>query len=183
MHSRKAIPTTDMTMGLKIAVAVQKRNFPGEFTSKVFSVLSSCQKHHSGFGNNQGKCKEWKAKYYFAICTVRRREGNCKDGPRCGMWLRKKGWWRDRRVLDGFNEDVCEKMKWEWGSNSLKTRRQTLGLLASQIKPFQRSSSYWTQKTKPCCRMLWLRGIQQLGKWEMSNKPWPVGSWELCGQI
>lgn len=37
------------------------------------------------------------------------------------------------------------KLKWEQGSNSLKSRRQTLRLLASEIKPFQRSSSYCTQ--------------------------------------
>lgn len=72
-----------MTMGLKIDVAVQKRNFSGEFTSNFFSVHSSCQKHNSGFRSNQEKSKEGKIKYYFAICTVRRREGNCKEDARC----------------------------------------------------------------------------------------------------
>lgn len=76
---------TDMTMNLKIDVAVQKRNFSREFTSNLFPVLSSCQRCHSGFGSNQEKSKEGKTKYYFTICIVRKREDNCKEDPRSGM--------------------------------------------------------------------------------------------------
>lgn len=84
---------TDMTMNLKIDAAVQKRNFSREFTSNLFPVLSSCQRCHSGFGSNQEKSKEGKTTYYFTLCTVRRREDNCKEDPRSGMhmWMRKKG--------------------------------------------------------------------------------------------
>lgn len=187
MHWRKATPTTEMTMGLKIAAAVQKRNCSGQLTSNFCSAFSSCQKCHSGFRNNQEKSKEWKIKYYLPSVLLEERERATARrirGVEWHTWMRKKGWGRDKRVLEGLSKDVHEKMKWERGSNSLKSRRQTLKFLASEIKPFQRSLC-WAQQ-----QHLLLKDTvaekdpeQQLNKWEMSNKPGPVGSWELCGQI
>lgn len=97
-------------MCLKIDVAVQKRNFSAEFTSNFFfSVLNSCQKCILGFRSNQQKSKEGKTKYYFAICTVRRREGNCEEDARCvmarvdeekGVMKEKKGGrWTQQRCM------------------------------------------------------------------------------------
>lgn len=148
MHWRKAIPTTDMTMGLKIAAAVQKRNSSGQLTSNFCSALSSCQKCHSGFRSNKRAKNERSS---IILPSVLLEEGETAtarriQGVEWHTWMRKKGWWRDKRVLEGLNKDAPDKMKWGWGSNSLKSGRQTLKLLASEIKPFQRSSSYWARQ-------------------------------------
>lgn len=183
MHWRKATPTTEMTMGLKIAAAVQKRNCSGQLTSNFCSAFSSCQKCHSGFRNNQEKSKEWKIKYYLPSVLLEERERATARrirGVEWHTWMRKKGWGRDKRVLEGLSKDVHEKMKWERGSNSLKSRRQTLKLLASEIKPFQRVCAGPNNDNTSCWRTLWLRRIQNSNwtneRWVINPDLWAPGS-------